>query len=726
MRSTVLVFAAAAAAMLLACGGSSDDDGDGATALTGVLVGDGGACGAATVRVIAGDVQSDAAVGADCRFTAPVAPATYAYAQLLDDGGAVIATLAWQDPTVLNDGMSLVMTSWFKLPAGVTHDLDEVFVIDLQGNIETATVTAPSYAGAGGLLVAWPFLPPFGYDTDGNGIPDENEVGFRTGSDTTGDGVPDGPTVEPCAPAPAPLYGQLSITLLRDDLTAAELEEVMNAGGAPDGITMMEDGFTRGPIPVRGAWVVISDQLQFMADENGVVTIDSLPTGVASAKVYKNPGDPLPFMYLPLCALGTDAAFPPTVDHMRIYPDPCHMQSKAAAECRGDATEEEIEEALEEADEGGGARAHHAHGGDEPQTHKACAAGANYPPCCLDYDGYDSLPGKPHNARAFIAYWGSTCERYVDANCCINEGGTIGGRLAGGLGLKQLTTCWRNHYYRNCQTIALDDTGLVLSTSAAVRDAHDPTTSPESITIACGSTLTLYHYNNTCQNEDRITHIGDLCGTLSPQGVLPHRVTNRQPVLERDLTFTAPDQPCEAAVVTHAWGYSRRVNITVVCDDTTGACCFTNGDCQDGATPNACSEAGGVFSAGMSCDEVSCGACCKSDNSCVDNAQPSACMSAGDRYIPGGQCATLDCATDVVQAVVLDYDLGVPAAYNAGDIIEVSRMNGGFVAGPDVGCPGKDHYHADGPVFIDGINGPYEDMARTNCGFGQVIYIAVP
>src|SRR5262249_39165103 len=155
-----------------------------------------------------------------------------------------------------------------------------------------------------------------------------------------------------------------------------------------------------------------------------------------------------------------------------------------------------------------------------------------------DYDGNGST-SRPTTGGAYVAaYLGSTCMKYVYANCCNWEGGGIVDRVvgaaaayfpdvAGDFGVPQLMNRWRNHDYRNCQNIDLEASGLALSASRSIRDTHDPTTSPESITVQCGSTTTLYHHNDTCTNTDYIVlyfpldqpgTIGQpFCGTLTPQ-----------------------------------------------------------------------------------------------------------------------------------------------------------------------------------------------------------------
>jgi hypothetical protein len=68
-----------------------------------------------------------------------------------------------------------------------------------------------------------------------------------------------------------------------------------------------------------------------------------------------------------------------------------------------------------------------------------------------------------------------------------------------------------------------------------------------------------------------------------------------------------------------------------------------------------------------------------------------------------------------VQAVKMDYPLG--GVFKIGDVVPISRLPGGHVAGADV-CRGQ-HYH--GSVQIDGKGPFYQDPNPGACGYGLVV-----
>ncbi len=71
---------------------------------------------------------------------------------------------------------------------------------------------------------------------------------------------------------------------------------------------------------------------------------------------------------------------------------------------------------------------------------------------------------------------------------------------------------------------------------------------------------------------------------------------------------------------------------------------------------------------------------------------------------------------DPVDVVVLATPVG---AFPAGTKIELSRIAGGTVSGPDVGCSDR-HLHSGGGITIDG-QGPFPDPNPTGCGYGAIV-----
>lgn len=523
--------------------------------------------GLASVRTVCGGKTAEFDVADDCSFSVTLAPNVYCYVQFLDAGGHIGALLSWQDPTALNDGTSLKLTSFLKMAKDQTHGLGAITLLNPAGFASDLASRGISFNGANGATIAFPDVEPVGFDTNGNGIPDDNEAGFQTGSDTDGDGIPEISSEVGCTlPAGAgPLHGRLRLTAIRDDLTAAELAEInKDPSIVPSNITLSGNDFATDPFPARGAWITLGDKkdtsLSVMADDQGNFTIPSVPAGVVTAKVYKDLTQDEPVLHLPLCLLQTNVAA--VTDAIAItqkvpFPDPCTMDDTSEGQCGGvpltDTSDAPLTVAL---------------GLVEPkETHIVCGS-SNASGCCLDYNGsYWPASGRPHNfARHAAAYFGSTCEQYVDINCCVNERGTVKNLVLATAGLKNLVSCWVNHKQRNCQNIDIQPSALVLSASPSVCVARDPSTNPETITVACGSRTPLCHHNNACVNHDTITLQG--CGTLDPVGVLEHDVIDDIHQTERILTYTAPSSPCSAVVTSTAWGFTRSLNINVVCSGT--------------------------------------------------------------------------------------------------------------------------------------------------------------
>ncbi len=510
------------------------------------------ACSAAQIRIQPEQGEATTAeVAPDCTFVVAVPPG-WSYLQLLDESAQPTALMAFEDPTrfTVGDG-PIPLTSFFQLAQGEIHDLGALKLIELDGR----TVALPAFA-------------PILSDRDGNRIPDSAELNYQIGQDADGDFAPDS-REGPCArPSAETLYGRLDVVLSDTNRTDEEIQGFREqAELLPGNFTIIEGGYQRGPFPARGWWIVAGDPRNpdhvFSTDDQGLFTLRDIPQTVAIARVYKDLDDPYPMVNIPLCRL---FSAPEQVDdntalvHRRIHPAPCSMNTDAPMSCATGSSQRGLH------------AEHHdhlkAHGIGQTQRGVRCAPGDNSIACCLDYDGNVGAQDRPGNAYAhYVTYIGSTCWRYVDAGCCINEGGTIWERVSSNFGSRQLTSCHANHRSRNCQNIELTSRGLVLSADESVRAQRNPNTNPESITVRCGERLPLFSHNNTCANSDKITLANPDCGTLSPSGILLNVNTSGSHIADRTYTFTAPSIACVNSVTLTSRGMSRVVTVTVQCDD---------------------------------------------------------------------------------------------------------------------------------------------------------------
>ena len=371
------------------------------------------------------------------------------------------------------------------------------------------------------------------------------------------------------------LYGQVGTTLFQQLSADDEAFVQANASQLTSPIQFVADGFTQGPIPSHGMWIVYgspaSPQQMVMTDDSGNFSIDAstIPPGVFVARLVRDAGDDPPLSFVPLCMLQQDPSQVTTTVQYRGFPDGCSMDDASEARCSAPPTPADGGTDIPQLNP----HAHPPHGGGGA----VFCGPANDKPCCLDYDGIVPTNSKATNiAEKSLHYLGSTCEKYVDVGCCVNEGGTMWQAVQVQAGSFTPVNCWLSHAQRNCQNIDLGASGLVFSASKATRDAHDPTTSPESITVACNSSTTLYNYNNTCQNLDYIALGPGSCGTLTPSGWITHNTVLGAPpasgpnILTRDVVFTAPSRPCAQVVWSRAAGNSRLVAISVVCNPGTG------------------------------------------------------------------------------------------------------------------------------------------------------------
>src|SRR5690349_20106067 len=79
-------------------------------------------------------------------------------------------------------------------------------------------------------------------------------------------------------------------------------------------------------------------------------------------------------------------------------------------------------------------------------------------------------------------------------------------------------SCFATHEGRICQTLDRTDSALILSANPIPNPAV--ARPQESISIACGRTVALYTYNNTCANETEISISGEAGGSVDPVGTV--------------------------------------------------------------------------------------------------------------------------------------------------------------------------------------------------------------
>jgi len=183
--------------------------------------------GISRVRAVCGEASQSFDVAGDCSFSITLQPVVYCYVQFLNAGGGVSALLSWPDPTQPAGETPERLTSFIKMGREQTHSLGHI------------TLKIP---------MALPEFPPIGFDTDGNGIADDEEDGFQTGTDTDGDGIPEiftppspgtggtGDITTPFTPAVGQIYGPQTTgcgfgTTMKLE-SASETEVVLNPLGS--------------------------------------------------------------------------------------------------------------------------------------------------------------------------------------------------------------------------------------------------------------------------------------------------------------------------------------------------------------------------------------------------------------------------------------------------------------------------------------------------------------
>jgi hypothetical protein len=188
----------------------------GTTTVTGHLDVTGGACaqGAASIRFVdSGGKHTDAALDGQCAFSTTVPSGVDLYAGVLDGTGKVFALLAWEDPTVLDDGLTFHATSFFRLASGGSYDFAGIHAIPSTPPV-TATIGTISFAGVSGLFFL-PEHPPTEVSSSADGVPDSAKSGYTVGADAVGNQVPVPQAATPTCtlPTTGTLYGQVATTL---------------------------------------------------------------------------------------------------------------------------------------------------------------------------------------------------------------------------------------------------------------------------------------------------------------------------------------------------------------------------------------------------------------------------------------------------------------------------------------------------------------------------------
>ena len=145
----------------------------------------------------------------------------------------------------------------------------------------------------------------------------------------------------------------------------------------------------------------------------------------------------------------------------------------------------------------------------------------------------------------------------------------------------------------------------------------------------------------------------------------------------------------------------------------TGACCYSDGTCEEGATETGCGDAGGNYLGDDStCDACVTGACCIDADTCNEMTQ-AGCTALGGSYRGNGsECASTDCAAACDTSV--GCQLPDQGGHGSGGIIGATSDNN-----PDAGFQVADTFHpmADGSVASVCWWGMYIDFSGpADCG----------
>ncbi|MES9853135.1 MAG: thrombospondin type 3 repeat-containing protein [Candidatus Thiodiazotropha sp. L084R] len=581
-------------------------------------------CPSAAVKILVlrgNETISQASIAEECDFEVDIPAATPVSLRFADASESDLGVIIYHNPRISQGGRLEEFIDQFQLPSGASEDIGNILLL-------------PDHAIA--LLQRNPLLFQ---DSDGDGVTDAMDSDFKvfelisnrdvdndgienesdncpyesnlSQEDTNQDGKGDACSITP----DMPLYGQLTLSLVKKLATQEEVDAIIEDPSLLDAtlLAVSEDEpntIVFGPIPQGGNWVITQNQ-KVMIDPDGYFTLDAITDPDSGlAVVVREPTDDTPLFTFPLHKLSTDSLNPAVIDIKSSFPRPCGMDGDV---CHNPVSAEK------------GDALHHAkhEHTDLPQIHPYeeqgdegvsgnCKEDYNTYPCCLDYDGPLAGPDaepQTDSVTEVQVYLGSTCHESVLHNCCTNERGDFAYRAVEILRifsddideLYEPIGCHDNHKKRNCQWIDYDtdQRGLFLSATSPSIIQRSPryqeNTRPqtgslhiENIVVACGEEKTLYLYNNTCRNETVLHFERNIGGSAklnadsvdnereipaneraNPLVVRHYKDGLDSFIFQRSITYTAPSEPGSAdAISAQAGGIHRRVNIEVVCDNT--------------------------------------------------------------------------------------------------------------------------------------------------------------